>query len=130
MITTTQADGDIAAIWPFLSPTSVWTCMASGMPSIGAAYGTVRVRHVRQGMGRPRETGHFRPGGPGCTTGPRRDGLEALETAGWHLTEYPRMEFTGIVKRFMQTLTGEVVELSQQAEIALRMRFAVDTAKP
>ncbi len=56
--------------------------------------------------------------------------LEALEAAGWHLTEYPRMEFTGIVQRFMQTLLGEVVQPSQQAKIALRMRFAVDNPKP
>ena len=131
MITTTQADGDIAAILAILEP---YLCVdmygqryapVSGPPMGPYEFDT----YVKawDGLGKLGTSGRVVRA---ALLDRAETALEALETAGWHLTEYPRMEFTGIVKRFMQTLTGEVVELSQQAEIALRMRFAVDTAKP
>ena len=54
------------------------------------------------------------------------DTLDALEAAGWHLTEYPCMEFRGEVRRFAQFLGGGLAEPSRQGGIELRMRFAVD----
>ena len=52
--------------------------------------------------------------------------LDALEAAGWHLTEYPCMEFRGEVRRFAQFIGGGLAEPSKQGGIELRMRFAVD----
>ena len=52
--------------------------------------------------------------------------LEALASAGWHLTAYPRMEINGEVRRFAQYLDGTLAEPSVQGAISLRMRFEVD----
>ena len=52
--------------------------------------------------------------------------LSALAAAGWQLTSYPAMEFSGRVKPFVQTLGGKLFEPAQQRGIMLRMRFAVD----
>lgn len=51
------------------------------------------------------------------------DALDALAAAGWQLTSYPRMEFTGVVQPFDQTPAGD---LSQQSGIALVLRFEVN----
>jgi hypothetical protein len=131
VITTTQADTDIAAILAIVEP-SLYV----------EVYGQRYVSALGPSMG-PYEfdtyvkawDGLGKLGTPGRTIRAAlldraEAALEALEVAGWHLTEYPRMEFTGIVKRFTQTFTGEVVQPSQQGEIALKMRFAVDSPKP
>ncbi len=54
------------------------------------------------------------------------DALDALEAAGWHLTQYPCMEFRGEVRPFAQFLSGKLAEPSRQGGIELRMRLAVD----
>lgn len=54
------------------------------------------------------------------------DGLDAMEAAGWHLTRYPAMEFSGNVDPFSQTRAGELVEPSRQYRIGLRVRFETD----
>lgn len=131
MITTTQAAGDIAAILAIIEP-YLYVEM----------YGQRYVSALGPPMG-PYEfdtyvkawDGLGKLGTPGrvvraALLDRAETALEALEAAGWHLTEYPCMEFTGLVKRFTQTLTGEVVQPSQQGEIALKMCFAVDSPKP
>lgn len=57
------------------------------------------------------------------------DALSALEAAGWQLTGYPHMEFIGEVMPFSQTLTGELVQPSQQGGMALKMRFEVNRSR-
>ena len=52
--------------------------------------------------------------------------LDALAEAGWQLTDYPAMEFSGEVFPFGQTLAGELVEPSRQGGIELKVRFSVD----
>lgn len=52
--------------------------------------------------------------------------LRALDSAGWQLTEYPEMTFTGRVKPMVQTVGGELYLPAQQFGIMLRMTFAVD----
>jgi hypothetical protein len=55
------------------------------------------------------------------------DALDAVGAAGWHLTSYPRMEFTGDVERFKtDALSGKLFEPSRQYGIELKMRFEVD----
>lgn len=57
------------------------------------------------------------------------EGLKALEEAGWHLTAYPVMEFSGHVRPFTQTLDGRLVEPSRQERIMLRVRLEVNRAR-
>jgi hypothetical protein len=60
------------------------------------------------------------------------DALDALIAAGWVLTRYPAMEFSGSIDMAchgnfaVQVLGGELVTLSQQHSFALRVRFEVD----
>lgn len=54
------------------------------------------------------------------------DALAALADAGWQLTGYPRMEFTGDVEPFSQFLDGTLGEPSRQYGIQLTVRFQVN----
>ena len=54
------------------------------------------------------------------------DALEALDAAGWQLTAYPRMEISGDIRPFTQTLAGGLVEPSTQGGIEMKMRFEVN----
>lgn len=61
--------------------------------------------------------------------GRAEDTIDALAEAGWHLVSYPRMEFTGDITPFMQTLDGEMVLPSQQHSILMKVRFEVSRAR-
>lgn len=53
--------------------------------------------------------------------------LAALDDAGWQLTSYPVMEFTGeLMSPFSQTLDGQLVEPARTGLIGLRMRFEIN----
>jgi len=53
------------------------------------------------------------------------DALAALEPAGWHLSECPRMRFDGSLTPLVRTLAGELVKPAVQRAISLRVDFAV-----
>ncbi len=54
------------------------------------------------------------------------DALDAVGAAGWHLTSYPRMEFSGGIERFKADGAGKIWKPSRQDGIGLKMCFDVD----
>ena len=54
------------------------------------------------------------------------EALSALDAAGWQLTGYPRMEISGDIRTFIQTLGGELAEPSTQGGVEMKVRFEVD----
>lgn len=53
------------------------------------------------------------------------DALDALAAAGWQLTDYPVMEFSGSLDFACVTLADGLVQPAQQHSIGLRIRFGI-----
>ncbi len=126
----TKADEDIAALHAILEP-AYGHVLVYGLSYAGRVTGWSGGPYTFEVMVLPPlET----PGMAGTAREVRaaflkcaEDALDAAGAAGWHLTSYPRMEFSGDVGRFRtDSLTGELIEPSRQYGIELKMRFEVD----
>lgn len=124
----TDAAAELAAIDAILEP---WMWVQSyGQPYYGLPVGMTTGPYRFEGIVKP-DLARMARGTSGrearaILAERAEDAFAALEAAGWMLMHGLRMEMSGNVAPFTQTLGGELVEPGEHYDVELKVRFEVN----